>query len=212
MGRADVSDKGKQIATYEDDFSYGLIDLSSLYPIQALKLDTLSQAKASEDFLKSHSEDKELITLSTDVLENILPTFKQDTTDTPSSKLRNMLHAVDSHFVSLEKVTDIIVWNIFNAIRLQSFFKVVEDDRAVLQSTVKSIEHALDEGNKIYKSCLILSEFTLDIDKKIKEYEGKLAAISQTFSPHSVFASILKLKLWTQLTKSRAFIRKGTGL
>lgn len=75
--------------------------------------------------------------------------------------------------------------------RFQIFLKVVEDDRAVLKSMVKSIKNALDEGGKIYKSCFILLKFTLDIGKKIKEYEGQLVAISQSFDPISVFASSL---------------------
>lgn len=58
MERATVSNKGKQIVA-NDDFSHGPIDLSSLSPIQALKLATLAQAKAHEDMLKSHSEDKD---------------------------------------------------------------------------------------------------------------------------------------------------------
>lgn len=46
-----------------------------------------------------------------------------------------------------------------------------------------------------YMSCLILSKFTRDIDKKIKEYEGQLAAISQPFTPHLVFASSLEAQV-----------------
>lgn len=46
MARAIVFDKGKNIST-EDEFSYGPIDLISLSPIQALKLATLAQARAS---------------------------------------------------------------------------------------------------------------------------------------------------------------------
>lgn len=78
---------------------------SSLSPIQPLKLATLAQAKANEDLLKSHTTDKELIALAKDVLEKILPSFKSNITHTPSGKLRSMLNAVESHFVSLEKDT-----------------------------------------------------------------------------------------------------------
>lgn len=51
MARYIVTDKGIQITTNSDDFSQGPIDLSSLSLIQELKLETLTQAKASEDFL-----------------------------------------------------------------------------------------------------------------------------------------------------------------
>ncbi|XP_059073325.1 uncharacterized protein LOC131874100 [Cryptomeria japonica] len=81
VARDTVIDKGKQIATDSDDFGQGPIDLSSLSLIQALKLATLTQVKTSEDLLKSHSVDKELIILARDVLDKILPSFKPDTFD-----------------------------------------------------------------------------------------------------------------------------------
>lgn len=61
--------------------------------MQELKFVTLAQVKTIEDLLKSHSEGKELITLATSVLEKILPTFKQDTLEFPSGKLRSILKA-----------------------------------------------------------------------------------------------------------------------
>ncbi|XP_059071295.1 uncharacterized protein LOC131865106 [Cryptomeria japonica] len=50
--------KGKQVAIDSDDFGQGLIDLSSLSPIQTLQLATVAQEKASEDFIESHSIDR----------------------------------------------------------------------------------------------------------------------------------------------------------
>ncbi|XP_057851515.1 uncharacterized protein LOC131061720 [Cryptomeria japonica] len=50
-------------------------------------LENLAQAKASEDLLKSHNADKELITLAVDVLEKILPSFKPDLANNPSGKM-----------------------------------------------------------------------------------------------------------------------------
>lgn len=47
-------------------------------------------------------------------------------------------------------MADIKVLNKFNVMRLQSFLKAVEDDGVILQSMVKIIEGALDEGGKIY--------------------------------------------------------------
>lgn len=122
MARDTAAEKGKQIATDSDDFSQRPIDLSSLSPIQALKLVTLTQAKASEDLLKSHIVDKELITLARDVLEKILSSFKPDTSDNPSSKLKSMLNVIESHFVSLEKAMDTRVLNQFNSMRPKTFF------------------------------------------------------------------------------------------
>lgn len=77
VARDTVANKEKHIATNLDDFAEGPIDLSSLSLIQALKLATLVQAKASEDLLRSHTVNKELIILVGDVLEKILPSFKQ---------------------------------------------------------------------------------------------------------------------------------------
>lgn len=127
MARDTATDKGKQIATNSDDFGQGPIDLSSLSLIQALKLANLIQAKASEDSLKSHSTDKELITLVDDVLEKILPSFKLDTFD-HFGKLKSMLNVVGSHFESLEKAKDTRILNQFNSMQLKTFLKMIEDD------------------------------------------------------------------------------------
>lgn len=113
-----MAKKGKQIITHIVDLTQGPIDLSSLSPIQALKLAALSQAKASEDLFKFHTKDKELISLATNVLEKILPSFKQGIIDTPFGKLRSMLKEVDSHFISLEKAADAKVLSQFNAMWL----------------------------------------------------------------------------------------------
>lgn len=106
IARVTISDKGNSIAT-NDEFSHGPIDLSTLSPIQELKLATLAQIKASEDLLKSQLEDREVIFLATNVLEKNLPSFKKDPGDSSSVKLRNMSQVVDSHFLSLEKAVDI---------------------------------------------------------------------------------------------------------
>lgn len=70
MTAVSITDKGKEIDV-DDDFSHGLVDLSTLSTLQALKLATQAQIKASEDLLKSQSEDKEVISLATEVLENL---------------------------------------------------------------------------------------------------------------------------------------------
>ncbi|XP_059067906.1 uncharacterized protein LOC131858627 [Cryptomeria japonica] len=58
MTKATVPDKGNKIVV-EDDLSHGVVDLSTLSPLQALKLATLALIKASEDLLKSVSEEKD---------------------------------------------------------------------------------------------------------------------------------------------------------
>lgn len=182
MARA--TDKGKQIDADEDEFSHGPIDLSTLSPIQALKLATLAQIKASEDLFMSASKEKEVISLATKALEKILSHLKKDSSDTPFGKLKDMLYKVESDFESLEKAVDEVALKRFNDMRLKTTLKAVEGDRVSLNTVVKSVEDALDEGGKIYKSCLILPKFIVDIDEKIRDHEGQLADIAQYFGPH----------------------------
>lgn len=68
--------------------------------------------------------------------------------------------------------------NQFNFIILTHFLKMIEDDRVSLLVALKDIQDALDKGGNIYKSCLILSKFTIDINKKIRECESQLANVS----------------------------------
>ncbi|XP_059077885.1 uncharacterized protein LOC131876484 [Cryptomeria japonica] len=103
VARDVVLTKEKQVAIDSNDFGQGPIDLRSLSPIQELKLATLTQDKANEDFVKSHSSDKDLISLAGDMLQKIMPSFKLDTFD-PSSKIKGLLNVVGSHFESLEKI------------------------------------------------------------------------------------------------------------
>lgn len=65
--------------------------------------------------------------------------FIPDTFD-PSGKLKSMLNVVGSHFESLEKATDTRILNQFNAMRLKTFLKMIEDDRVTLVTTMKSIQ------------------------------------------------------------------------
>lgn len=61
---------------------------------------------------------------------------------------------------------------------------MIRDDRVRLNKGMHTISNALVEGSKIYKSCLILPKFTIDIDKQIRVYQGKLVGISQSFDPN----------------------------
>lgn len=165
--------KGKQVVVDLNDFGKGMIDLSPLSPIEALKLATLAQTKANEDSLKSHFADKELTSLVEDMLDKIMPYFKQNKFD-PSGKLKGLLSVVGSHFESLEKAVDIKVLNQFNAMRLKIFFKMIEDDRVTLVTIMNNIQDALYEGDRIYKSCLFFPKFTIDIEMKIRGREDQL--------------------------------------
>lgn len=82
--------------------------------------------------------------------------------------------------------------------------KIVEGDKISLRTIVKSVEDALDEGGKIFKSCLFLSNFIADIDKKIRDPEGKLAGIGHSFAPHPVFPSSLEAQIMDLSAKTKA--------
>lgn len=86
-------------------------------------------------------------------------------------------------------MTDVNILNHFNAMRLRTILRVIEGDRVSLIISVKGIKEALNEGSKIYKSCLLLPKFIIELGKKIKECEGQLEGISQSYSPQANFAS-----------------------
>lgn len=67
---------------------------------------------------------------------------------------------------------------------MQTFWKMIEDDRVRLNKGLQDISYALTKGGKLYKFCLILPKFTVDIDKQISVCQGKLASISQSFDPN----------------------------
>lgn len=74
-----------------------------------------------------------------EVFEKKLPSFKPNTTDNPSVKLKSMLNIVDSHFESLEKASNARVLNQFNAMRLKTFLKMIENDRVSLITAMKVV-------------------------------------------------------------------------
>lgn len=49
---------------------------------------------------------------------------------------------------------------------------MIEDERARLNRGLQTIFDALSEGGKIYKCCLILPKFIVDIDKQISVCQG----------------------------------------
>lgn len=80
---------------------------------------------------------------------------------------------------------------------MQTFQKMIEDYRVRLNKGLQTISEALSEGGKIYKSCLILPKFTLDIDKKISVFQGKLDGISQSFDSNVSLTSSIEGQVMT---------------
>lgn len=72
---------------------------------------------------------------------------------------------------------------------------MIEGDRTILKSMVKTVDDALDEGGKIFNSCLFLPKFSTDTDKKIRDLEGQSTGIAQSFSLYLVFSSTLEAQI-----------------
>lgn len=60
---------------------------------------------------------------------------------------------------------------------------MIKNDKAQIEKELKLIDEALTKGGKIYKSCLVLTNFTTEIDKQIDNFIGQLAHISQAYDP-----------------------------
>lgn len=93
--------------------------------------------------MKSHTEYNMLLTLATDVLENLMPSFQKDTSDTPFGQLKSMINSVNTHFESFEKSIEDIVQSEFNGKRLQNLKRMIAKDRVTLDSCVMSTKDAL---------------------------------------------------------------------
>lgn len=72
---------------------------------------------------------------------------------------------------------------------------MIEDDRVRLNKGLQTISEALTKGGKIYKSCLILPKFMVDIDKQINLCHPNLAGISQSFDCNVAITSSIEGKV-----------------
>lgn len=81
---------------------------------------------------------------------------------------------------------------------------MIEDDGVSLVIALKGIQDALDEGGHLYKSCLMFHKFNIYIDKKIRECEGYLASISQSYAPKSVPATNFEPQVLSILNKIKS--------
>lgn len=173
MVARDTKESVKGNQTMDDSkFTQGPINLASMSPIEKLQLATFAQAKASEDFMKSHIEDSEMLSQASGILEKIMPSFQKDALDTPSIQLRSLIKSVDTHFESLEKSTEEKVYSEFNAKRMRTFNRMIVGDKVILDTCIKRIPDALTTGGNIYKSCLSLSNFTERLRKSIRSMKS----------------------------------------
>lgn len=89
-----------------------------MFPMQKLQFTSFAQAKASEDLLKSHPEDSELLTLASYLLKKNYAHILEENFKHPISQLKKLINSVDTHFESFEKSAEVNVQNEFNAKRL----------------------------------------------------------------------------------------------
>lgn len=149
----------------------GLIDLSTLSPIQKMKFASFSQAKAREELLKSHIDDNEILGLASRVLEKIMPTHVKDPSGSSSGELKKLINSISTHFKSIEKSAMVKMQKEFDGKRFSRLKEMIANDKNLLATCIKNIQGSLSEGGKAYKSCLVLSKFTEDDEKKVKDLE-----------------------------------------
>ena len=151
-----------------------------------MKVASFTQAKAREEILKSHIVESELLNLTSRILEKIMPTYVKDPSGSSSGELKKLINSVSTHFESLEKLALVKVQKEFDARKISKLKGLIANDKSLLATCVKNIQSALSEGGRIYKSCLSLSKLTEENEKKVKDHEKELAAISNAFDPLTV--------------------------
>lgn len=153
------------------------------------------QAQASQDLVDSENLDKKLIEMSVGILQKVVLDLQLYSNANPSGKLLQLINNVNTNFESLEKSTTKRVLDRFKEVHMQTFQKMIETDRVRLKKGLQTILEALTEGGKIYKSCLILPKFTVNIDKQIGICQGKIARISQSFDSNVALTNNIEGKV-----------------
>lgn len=89
--------------------------------VKMLMLVATVQAQASQDLLKSESEDKKLILMFVDVLQKVAPNVQLDSNNSPSGKFLQLINSVNTSFDSLEKFVTKRFLDRFKDVRMQTF-------------------------------------------------------------------------------------------
>lgn len=125
--------------------------------------------------MRCHIEDNEILSLSSYVLEKIMPSYGKDPSDTPFGKLKYLINSVSNHFESLEKYAKLKVENKFKVNRFNHLNGIITNDIILLGKCIKSIQDSLSEGGNVYKAFLSFPKCVDDIKKQIKENEKQLS-------------------------------------
>lgn len=112
-----------------------------------------------------------------------MPSFQKYISNTPFGNLKSLIDSVNTHIESFEKSIEEKVRNDFNAKSVHTLKKMILRDRATLGDYMKSMQDAINEVGNLYKSCLSLGKFTVDIEKKSREFKDQLGSISQSVDP-----------------------------
>jgi len=128
-------------------------------------------------------EDCALLEIAFSMLEKIMPSFQKDPLASPSGNLKSLVNSLSTHFDSLEKLAEEKVWKEFLGKSFTEAQGIITNDRSTLDIGIKSLENALKDGGNMYKFFLSWPKVIEDIEKKVKEQEGKLSSLSQNFDP-----------------------------
>lgn len=96
---------------------------------------------------------------------------------------------------------------------------MISTEKTKIHTYLQSIDEALAEEGKVYKTCLDFSKFVASLDKKIMDYKSQLLQISHAYNPTSNLTSSLQgpiLAVMDQLLKLEkerdSVIRRATKI
>lgn len=139
------NDKGKRILPQISINFDRSLDIGQMSPTERLMVATTVQAQASQDLVKSENEDKKLIEMSVDVLQKVEPELQLDSNSKPCGRLLQVINNIHTNFESLEKATTKTILDRFKEVRMQTFRKMIKDDRVKLNKGLQTIYEAQSE-------------------------------------------------------------------
>lgn len=110
----------------------GFVNLGKMSLAEKLILAADVQAQARQDLVKSESKDNKIILMLVYFFQNVAPTVQVDSNNSPSDKFLQLINNVNTIFDSFEKTGTQKVLDTFKDVRIQTFWKMIEDDRVIL--------------------------------------------------------------------------------
>lgn len=125
-------DKGKRILPQISINFDGPLNIGQMSLAERLMVAATVQVQASQDLVKSETEDEKLIEMTAGVLQKVVMELQLDPNSNPSYNLLQLINNISTNFESLEKGTTKKVLERFKEVRMQTFQKMIEDDRVRL--------------------------------------------------------------------------------